>query len=117
MVSTGYEKQGDKIYKPNPAEKGYATFSVDHLEVFLPQKAEITKIGIREGKKEINPALKFLATQKKIGWDFMGTIILGPATNVIQKFIKDHPEIEHYLITSTSTQDIKKEVIPDLKTG
>jgi GNAT superfamily N-acetyltransferase len=29
--------------KPNVAEKGFPTYSVDHLEVFLPEKAEITK--------------------------------------------------------------------------
>jgi GNAT superfamily N-acetyltransferase len=29
--------------KANPAEQGFPTYSADHLEVFLPEKAEITK--------------------------------------------------------------------------
>jgi hypothetical protein len=95
--------------KPNPNEQGFRTYTVDHLELFLPEKAEITNYGVHD-KKVIessekiipieNSNLTFLSTQKKIAWDMLGTTFAGAASNALQKFIMAHPEIEHYLITS-----------------
>ena len=49
-----------------------------------------------------NPNLVYLSRQPAIAWDFLGTLVDGPADHELQKFIKKHPEIKHYVITTLS---------------
>ena len=56
---------------------------------------------LSESSELANSNLQYLAKQSKIGWDFYGTLIGGAAHKIFAKFIKDHPHIEHYIITTT----------------
>jgi hypothetical protein len=161
VCKTDAHKYGVKI---NPTEQGFMTYSVDHIELFLPQKAEIThqvksnkitestipcyhcdgegyihnfdpktktssgqvcpfckgKLVIQDisdyRKKEttkINHSLNFLEKQPAIAWDMVGTLVMGPASDTLRKFIMDHPNIKHYLITSEPDDGLLRAYIED----
>lgn len=69
---------------------------------------------ITESIEIANPSLKFLATQPKIGWDFFGTVVMGQASNAIVNFIETHPNIEHYIISTTNSKTLTRELLPVL---
>ena len=74
-----------------------------------------------EGKWCQNPNLRLLSSRPAIAWDWMGTVVLGRASLVIQQFILTHPKIHHYIITtSPEDTDLVEMVNEDLamyKTG
>lgn len=43
--------------------------------------------------------LQDLARHQHIGWDIDETLYLGPSSLILHSFIKEHPEIEHSVVT------------------
>jgi hypothetical protein len=43
-----------------------------------------------------------LAEHKAIGWDFDKTLVNSEASEILHRFILDHPEIEHHIVTFRS---------------
>ena len=61
-----------------------------------------------------NSTLLFLSKQSKIAWDFDETLVDGKASDVCQQFIKDTPNIEHYILTARSDDWLVNSIFPEL---
>jgi len=61
-----------------------------------------------------NPIVKELEKYPKIAWDFDMTLVDGPASEACHKFIHDHPEIEHYILTARSSNELMSSMFPEL---
>lgn len=68
-------------------------------------------IDIADGVRE---PLARLAAHKAIGWDFDETLIDSPASGILNKFIIDHPEIRHVIVTFR-THGFQDRVFQDLR--
>ena len=54
-----------------------------------------------------NPILNRLSNYKAIAWDFDATLVDGPASELLQYFIKNHPEIDSMIVVIDIPMTIK----------